>query len=62
MITKPEELAVIYQNLQLQREAQSHLTGFIQGIRLSLDGISLSNRINIQSLLLQFQGSLATQL
>ena len=48
MITKPEEL-VICQNLLLQRETQEYLSCFIQGIRLSWDGISLGNGIKIQA-------------
>lgn len=41
---------------------KSHQSRFAQGIRLSLDGISLGNRIKIQGPLIQFQGSLATRL
>lgn len=47
---------------RFREKLKSHLSCFIQGIRLTLDGISLGNGIKIQALLIQFQASLAARL
>lgn len=62
MITKRQIRQLSAEIYSFRERLKSHLSCFIQGIRLTLDGISLGNGIKIQALLIQFQGSLAARL
>lgn len=61
-IAKLGELGRYLPNLLLQREAQASSKFLYTGFKTQFGGISLGDRIKIQVLFIQFQGSLATHL